>query len=79
VKLAGLIGAILGWLSYSALLVGAFAAFLLGGMVGIAVIASRRGTGKTPLPFGPFMLAGVALALYLAQPILAGYLSLTGL
>ncbi|HEX8092641.1 prepilin peptidase [Jatrophihabitans sp.] len=79
VKLAGLIGAVLGWLSYSALLVGAFAAFLLGGVAGIAVIASRRGTGKTPLPFGPFMLAGAALALYLAQPILDSYLRVTGL
>jgi leader peptidase (prepilin peptidase) / N-methyltransferase len=79
VKLAGLIGAVLGWLSYSALLVGAFAAFLLGGVAGIAVIASRRGTGKTPLPFGPFMLAGAALALYANQPILDGYLRVTGL
>jgi leader peptidase (prepilin peptidase) / N-methyltransferase len=79
VKLAGLIGAMLGWLSYPALLVGAFAAFLLGGAAGIAVIASRRGTGKTPLPFGPFMLAGAAIALYLAQPLADGYLRLTGL
>jgi leader peptidase (prepilin peptidase)/N-methyltransferase len=79
VKLAGLIGAVLGWLSYSALLVGAFAAFLLGGLVGIAVIVSGRGTGKTPLPFGPFMLTGAAVALYLAQPILDSYLRITGL
>jgi leader peptidase (prepilin peptidase)/N-methyltransferase len=79
VKLAGLVGAMLGWLSYSALLVGAFAAFLLGGVAGIAVLASRRGTGKTPLPFGPFMLAGVAIALYFAQPLADGYLRLTGL
>jgi leader peptidase (prepilin peptidase) / N-methyltransferase len=79
VKLSGLIGAVLGWLSYTALLIGAAAAFVLGGVAGIAVIASRRGTGKTPLPFGPFMLAGAALALYLAQPILTGYLTLTGL
>jgi leader peptidase (prepilin peptidase)/N-methyltransferase len=79
VKLAGLIGGMLGWLSYSALLVGAFAAFVLGGVAGIAVIASRRGTGKTPLPFGPFMLAAAALALWLAQPILDSYLDLTGL
>ena len=79
VKLAGLIGAVLGWLSYSALLVGSFAAFLLGGVAGVAVVASRRGTGKTPLPFGPFMLTGAALALYLAQPLLDGYLRVTGL
>ena len=34
VKLAGLIGRMLGFLSYPALLVGAFAAFLIGGAVG---------------------------------------------
>ncbi|HST46688.1 prepilin peptidase [Jatrophihabitans sp.] len=79
VKLAGLVGAMLGWLSYPALLVGAFAAFLLGGVAGIAVLASRRGTGKTPVPFGPFMLAGVAIALYFARPLADGYLRLTGL
>lgn len=79
VKLAGLIGGMLGWLSYPALLVGAFTAFVLGGVAGIAVIASRRGTGKTPLPFGPFMLAAAAVALWLAQPILDSYLDLTGL
>jgi len=79
VKLAGLVGAMLGWLSWPALLVGAFAAFLLGGLAGIAVLASRRGTGKTPLPFGPFMLAGVAVALYFAQQLADGYLKLTGL
>jgi leader peptidase (prepilin peptidase)/N-methyltransferase len=79
VKLAGLIGGMLGWVSYSALLVGAFTAFILGGVAGIAVIASRRGTGKTPLPFGPFMLTAAAVALFLAQPIVDGYLGLTGL
>jgi leader peptidase (prepilin peptidase)/N-methyltransferase len=79
VKLAGLVGAMLGWLSYPALLVGAFAAFLLGGVAGIAVLASGRGTGKTPVPFGPFMLAGVAIALYFAQQLADGYLRLTGL
>ncbi|HEY0167979.1 MAG TPA: prepilin peptidase [Jatrophihabitans sp.] len=79
VKLAGLIGGMLGWLSYSALLVGAFTAFLLGGVAGVAVIASRRGSGKTPLPFGPFMLTAAAVALCLAQPLIDGYLDLTGL
>jgi leader peptidase (prepilin peptidase)/N-methyltransferase len=79
VKLAGLIGAVLGWLGYSALLVGAFSAFVLGGVAAFAVIASRRGTGKTPLPFGPFMLTGAALALCFAQPILDSYLRITGL
>ncbi len=79
VKLAGLIGAVLGWLSYSALFVGAFGAFLLGGLAGAAVIASRRGTGKTPLPFGPFMITAALLALFIARPIVAGYTRMTGI
>ena len=56
VKLAGLVGGILGFLSYSTLLVGAFAAFFIGSAVGLLVILSRRGTGKTAIPFGPFMV-----------------------
>jgi leader peptidase (prepilin peptidase)/N-methyltransferase len=69
VKLAGLIGAILAYLSYPTLLVGAFAGFLLGGLFGVAVIASRRGSGKTALPFGPFMICGALLAIFVATPI----------
>jgi leader peptidase (prepilin peptidase)/N-methyltransferase len=76
VKLAGLLGALLGYLSWSALLIGAFAGFLLGAVVGVAVIAGRRGNRKTALPFGPFMLAGALVAVFAAAPIAAGYLNL---
>lgn len=78
VKLAGLIGALLGYLSWSALLVGAFAAFALGGLVGIAVIVSRRGGRKTQLPFGPFMILGALTALFVAQPLACTYLNAIG-
>src|SRR4051794_6690882 len=47
VKLSGLIGMVLGYLSYSALIIGAFAGFLLGAIVGLAVIATGRGTRKS--------------------------------
>jgi leader peptidase (prepilin peptidase)/N-methyltransferase len=69
VKLAGLIGAMLAYLSYPTLLVGAFAGFLLGGLVGVAVIASRRASSKTAMPFGPFMICGALLAIFAATPI----------
>ena len=69
VKLAGLLGLYLGWLSWSSVLVGAFAGFLLGGTVGVALIGARRATGKTAIPFGPFMLAGAMLALFIANPV----------
>jgi leader peptidase (prepilin peptidase) / N-methyltransferase len=69
VKLAGLIGAVLGFLSYQALLVGAFAAFLLGGCFAMVLLVRRRAGGKTAIPFGPFMIAGALLALFFSMPL----------
>lgn len=58
VKLAGLIGLHLAWIGWGALIVGSLTAFILGGVYGIALIATRRGGVKTAIPFGPFMLGG---------------------
>lgn len=69
VKLAGLVGGVLAFFSYPLLAVGAFAAFFLGSVVGIAKIAGRRATGKTALPFGPFMIAGALLALFVGSTV----------
>ncbi len=69
VKLAGIVGAVLAFLSYPSLLIGAFAAFLLGSLAGITTILSGRGTGKTALPFGPFMVLGALLAVFAAGPL----------
>ncbi|MBV9592249.1 MAG: prepilin peptidase [Actinobacteria bacterium] len=69
VKLAGLLGLYLGWVSWSSVLVGTFAGFLIGGTVGTALIAARRATGKSAIPFGPFMLAGAVLALFVTTPV----------
>lgn len=76
VKLAGLLGLYLGWLGWSSVLVGAFAGFLFGGAVGVVLLASRRATRKTQVPFGPSMLAGAMLALFAAAPIADWYGSL---
>ena len=65
VKLAGVLGLYLGFLSWSHLFWGTAAAFVLGGLYGIGIIVARRGTAKSAIPFGPFMLAGAALALLL--------------
>jgi leader peptidase (prepilin peptidase)/N-methyltransferase len=69
VKLAGVIGLVLGYLSWTALLVGAFAGFFLGAVVGIVVIAVGAGGRKTALPFGPLMVVGALLALWVAVPV----------
>jgi leader peptidase (prepilin peptidase)/N-methyltransferase len=71
VKLAGVVGLVLGYLSWSALVVGAFTGFFLGAVIGVAVIVLGRGGRKTALPFGPFMVAGALLALWVADPVTA--------
>jgi leader peptidase (prepilin peptidase) / N-methyltransferase len=76
VKLAGVLGGVLAYLSYSALLVGAFAAFLLGAVVGAVMIVGRRGSRKTAIPFGPYMIAGTLLAIFAADPIARSYMHL---
>jgi leader peptidase (prepilin peptidase)/N-methyltransferase len=73
VKLAGIVGAVLGALSYKVLLVGAFAAFLLAAVTGLVVIAAQRGTRRTAVPFGPFMVAGSLLALFVGTHIADTY------
>jgi leader peptidase (prepilin peptidase)/N-methyltransferase len=68
VKLAGPMGALLGWLSWQAAMVGVIVGFALAAVVGVAMIAARRADRKSALPFGPFMLTGAWVAI-LAQPI----------
>jgi leader peptidase (prepilin peptidase)/N-methyltransferase len=75
VKLAGVLGLYLGWLGWSSVLVGAFAGFLLGGLVGVALLVTRRAGRRTALPFGPFMLTGALVAVFLADPIASWYVT----
>jgi leader peptidase (prepilin peptidase)/N-methyltransferase len=65
VKLAGVLGMYLGYLGWGHLFAGTFLAFLLGGLWSLALLAARRGTLKSSIPFGPFMLAGTAAAMLL--------------
>ena len=66
VKLAPTLGLALGWYGWGALVIGTFAAFALGAVVGLALLVTGRATRKSPLPFGPFMLVGCAVGLLLA-------------
>lgn len=79
VKLAGVLGMALAWFGWAELLVGAFLGFLLGGVLGIVLILTRRGTRKTLIPFGPYMMAGTWLAVVLGSGIGAAYLDAFGL
>ncbi len=63
VKLAALLGLALGWVSWPVLMFGGCLAFIVSAMVSLVLIALRRISLKSALPFGPFMLAGAAVAL----------------
>jgi leader peptidase (prepilin peptidase)/N-methyltransferase len=58
VKLAGVLGLYLGWLGAPAWWLGMLAGFVLGGLYAIGLLVTRRGSRKSEIPFGPFMLAG---------------------
>lgn len=78
VKLAGVLGLYLGYLGWSELIVGAFAAFLLGGLFSIGLLVARRVGRKSGIPFGPWMLAGAWVGILFGAPIAGSYLYLIG-
>jgi leader peptidase (prepilin peptidase)/N-methyltransferase len=79
VKLAGVLGAYLGWFGWGVLVVGGFLGFLLGGVVGGALMAVRRAGRKSKIPFGPFMLAGALVAVFFGHSLADLYLDVVGL
>jgi leader peptidase (prepilin peptidase) / N-methyltransferase len=68
VKLSGVMGLYLGWFGPRAVLTGLIGGYLLAALAGLVLIAARRATRKTHIPFGPFMLAG-ALAVILSPAL----------
>jgi prepilin signal peptidase PulO-like enzyme (type II secretory pathway) len=79
VKLAGVLGLYLGWLGWAPLVVGAFSAFILGGLFALVLVITRRADRKSGIPFGPWMLAGAWLGIFYGEQIATGYLSIFGL
>ncbi len=79
VKLAGVLGLYLGYLGWAQLLVGVGAAFTLGGVFGLVLIAIRRAGRKSTVPFGPWMFAGAWVGIIVGEQLARGYLDLIGL
>ena len=73
VRLAGVIGMMLGWLGLRYLFLGLFLAFLLSSVIGVALIAARLRSRKDAVPFGPFMALGAVLAVLWGRAILSVY------
>jgi len=63
VKLAVGLGAVLGWYGWGTVMVGTFAAFLLGALYGGLLVLLRQAGRKTAIAFGPFLIGGAFLGL----------------
>lgn len=79
VKLAGVLGLYLGFSGWGALAVGAFGAFILGGLISIALIALKRANRKSGIPFGPWMLGGAWIGIVVGDPLARAYLAVFGI
>ena len=63
VKLAGLLGMLLGWLTWAHVIIATMATFLIGGVVAVALLLTRRKGGSDEFAYGPSMLLGAIVAL----------------
>jgi leader peptidase (prepilin peptidase)/N-methyltransferase len=79
VKLAGVLGLYLAWLGWGEFAVGAFAAFLLGGVFAVVLLVTRRVERTGGIPFGPWMLAGAWVGIFAGGTVATAYLTLLGL
>ncbi len=73
VKLAFLLGLILGW---PYILVALFLAFFIGAIIGAGLIISGKKRLSSEVPFGPFLVAGTFLAMFLGEELFNWYLTL---
>jgi leader peptidase (prepilin peptidase)/N-methyltransferase len=75
VKLAGLIGLVVGAVDLPSVGVAAAAGILFGGVAGIAALA-RGADRRSALPFGPMLAAGALVAACFGPPLADAYLGL---
>lgn len=70
VKLAVFLGLLLG---FPGIVVGLYLAFIFGAVISLLLIAGKRKKIGNTIPFGPFMIAGALLALWLSPAITEWY------
>jgi len=63
VKLAGLLGLLLGWLGWGTVIVSVAAAFVTGGVIALILLVSGRASRSSQIAFGPSMILGAWVAL----------------
>lgn len=70
VRLAPVLGLALGWLGWRYVVLGFFAANLIGAVIGIALIATHRMTRQQQIPYGVFLAVGCAIAVFAGPEVL---------
>jgi leader peptidase (prepilin peptidase)/N-methyltransferase len=73
VRLSLVLGLGLGWLGVGYVLLGFFAANLIGAAIGVWLIATKRIRRDQPIPYGVFLALGTALAIYAGPELLAPF------
>ncbi|HWH32321.1 MAG TPA: A24 family peptidase, partial [Egibacteraceae bacterium] len=79
VKLAAFIGAGLGALGWAEVVVGVFGGFLIGGVAGIGLLATKLRRRSDHIPFGPYLAAGAFVSLLAGGELAGAYLRSWGL
>ncbi|MFV2001147.1 MAG: A24 family peptidase [Acidimicrobiia bacterium] len=74
VKLAFLIGVFTGYLGWGQVIVAGIGGFLIGGLVAIVLLVTRRSGRKDAIPFGPFMTLAAIIAVVFGEAITQWYL-----
>ena len=72
-KLALPLGILLGWPDS---LVAFMSAFIVGSIIGLLLLAGKRSTLKSMVPFGPFIVVGLYIAIFYSESLLRWYFSL---
>ncbi|HEY3007957.1 MAG TPA: prepilin peptidase [Micromonosporaceae bacterium] len=67
VKLAGVLGLMLGWLGWPAVVSGLVLPHFINGPIALVLLLSGRAGRRTDLPLGPALLAGALLAVVVAR------------
>ena len=70
VRLSLVLGLSLGWLGVGYVLLGFFAANLIGAVVGIALIATKHAERQSRIPYGIFLASGCTVAVFAGPELL---------
>ncbi len=70
VKLAGVLGLLLGWVGWGPAIVSVLAAFIIGGLIALILLLLRRKSRSSSIAFGPSMILGAWVALMFPVQVL---------